>query len=445
MTFVNQCLEKATSLNSKTNSYISITNALATTQAKESEERWKSGKPLSLLDGIPFSLKDAYTTIGVKTTMASKVLKNFVPQYNSTVYQKLRDAGAILIGKANMDEFAMGSGSVNGYFGPVAQENGLIAGGSSGGSAVSLQSKTCVFSIGSDTGGSVRQPASYCGLVGFKPPYGIVSRHGLIPYVSSMDTVGWFTNNVTDSSILTNILKGSDAKDFSMQRTEIPDVSLEQESLQGVVVGVPIEFYIKELPEDIVKKWKNCITYVKDKGATIRYVSLPHSKYSLIAYYIIASAEASSNLAKYDGIRYGNEIKGEIKTINDVYMKAKEDFGEEVKRRILSGTFSLSIDEYDGMFRKAQQLRASISQDFDDLFDNGIDVILSPTTPYSPVTLQEFIKKSALEKYVEDIFTIHANLSGHAAISVPFEDSFGIQVMSNKVDKIFKVAKNIEK
>lgn len=343
----------------------------------------------------------------------------------------------------------MGSGTTFGAYGATQQENGKISGGSSGGAAVSLQSGSCFLAIGSDTGGSVRQPASYCGLVGFKPHYGEVSRYGLIPYVSSMDTVGWFTNNVTDSIIVYDILRGGDERDSSCipnQSTENYQNLVEKEKkISDFVVGIPLEFYTNELDEKIVLKWKEWIKNLQDLGAKIKYISLPNTKNSLLAYYIIASAEASSNLSKYDGIRYGNSV-GTVESLQEIYSKSRADFGEEVKRRILSGTFSLSIDEYDVLFKKAQQLRHLIYQDFQDAFSSGIDVIFSPTTPDTACSLKDFQNRTPVEKYLGDIFTIHANLTGIPALSVPIPNAdFGMQIMSNHSEKIFKVALEMEK
>lgn len=342
----------------------------------------------------------------------------------------------------------MGSGTTFSAFGVTQQENGKISGGSSGGAAVSLQSESCFLAIGSDTGGSVRQPASYCGLVGFKPAYGICSRYGLIPYVSSMDTVGWFTNNVTDSILVYDILKGSDERDSTCIPNQSTKKSMDlvknEKKISDFVIGIPLEFYTNELDQKIVLKWKEWIENLKSLGAKIKYVSLPNTKNSLLAYYIIASAEASSNLSKYDGIRYGNSI-GTVESLQEIYSKSRADFGDEVKRRILSGTFSLSIDEYDVLFKKAQQLRHLIYKDFQDAFESGIDVIFSPTTSDSAVSLKEFQNRSPVEKYLGDIFTVHANLSGIPAISVPIPNAdFGMQIMGKESEKIFKLALNIE-
>eukprot|EP01080_Neovahlkampfia_damariscottae_P001045 gene1045-10564_t len=456
-----QFLKTAKEINEKQNCYIQIFDDFALEQARKSDERRTKNESFGPLDGIPISIKDSYCVKGTKCTMGSKMLSNFVSPYNSQVFEQLCEkSGSILIGKTNLDEFAMGSSTTSSYFGKtkyIYNNQEYLSGGSSGGSAVSVQTNTSLASIGTDTGGSVRQPASYTGLVGFKPSYGHCSRYGMISYVSSMDTVGWLTNNIDDSALMTNILERTDSRDSSSHFDENNRINLEdlkkKIDLKDFTIGIPIEFFIEELDEKIINYWNESINLLKSEGAKIKYISLPNTKYALMTYYIIASAEAASNLSRYDGIRYGGDfdnLDSSNFNVKDLYTESRKLFGNEVKRRLILGNKALSIDEYDIFFKKSQQIRKMIANDFQNIFNHeGISAILSPTTPSTTMSFEKFEKLSPLEIYKSDIFTVHSNLAGIPAISIPIkvtknELPFGMQFMSNNSMNIFKIGKIFE-
>jgi len=409
------------------------------------------------LGGIPLAIKDLFCTKNMPTTAGSKILHNFQPSYESQVTQKLLDQGCIFLGKANCDEFAMGSATNTSYYGntinPISPKGmQLVPGGSSGGSAAAVAANLCLGATGTDTGGSIRQPASFCGVVGIKPTYGLCSRWGIIAFASSLDQAGIFANNVADTAILLREIAGYDNKDSTSANVEIPNYfkNLNQDMF-GKVVGVPKEYTLPNIPEDINKVWEKAIKSFERGGAKIRKISLPHTKYALPAYYIIAPAEASSNLSRYDGVRYGYRSE-EGTSLDEMYeLTRSEGFGQEVKRRVLIGTYVLSAGYYDAYYIKAQKIRKLISNDFTEAFKE-CDFILTPTTP-SPAFPIGDKEDDPIKMYLNDIFTVPASLAGIPGISVPFGVSqqnslpLGIQLLSKHFDEqlVFNAGLYLEK
>ena len=372
-----------------------------------------------LLSGIPLAVKDLFCTKNVKTTAGSKILHNFVPTYESTVTKNLWSQGAFLLGKLNCDEFAMGSSNETSFFGNVSNPFGkeLVPGGSSGGSAAALAAELTPATIGTDTGGSIRQPASFTGTVGLKPTYGRCSRWGIVAFASSLDQAGPMTKNVEDCALLLQAMSGYDSKDSTSINTKVEDYSSKlTEKVKGLKIGIPKEYRVENMPKEINDLWKKGTDYLKDAGAIIKNISLPHTMYALPAYYIVAPAEASSNLARYDGVKYGHRAKG--KNLIEMYENTRsEGFGDEVKRRILIGTYVLSSGYYDAYYLKAQKVRQLIKNDFDKSF-NDVDAILTPSTPSSAFKIGDK-SDDPVSMYLNDIFTVPINLSGLPAISVP--------------------------
>lgn len=400
-------------------SYIRLMKNEALAAAAKADADIKKGaiKPLT---GIPIALKDIVCTKGITTTCGSHILHNFVPPYNATVVEKLRDAGAIFVGKANMDEFAMGSSTETSCFGPTHNPWDLerVPGGSSGGSAAAVAADECIASIGSDTGGSIRQPAALCGIVGMKPTYGRVSRFGLVAFASSLDQIGPFTKDVEDCAIMMNVLAGYDPRESTSVNTEVPDYrQFIGRDVKGRKIGIPKEYFIEGIDPEIRNSLKNTMTVMEQAGAQCVDISLPHTQYCVATYYIIAPAEASSNLARYDGVRYGLRA-ADVRDLLDMYKKTRmQGFGAEVKRRIMIGTYALSAGYYDAYYKKALQVRALIKRDFDEAFKT-CDVILTPTTPTPAFKIGEKTD-DPLQMYLSDIFTISTNLAGIPGISVP--------------------------
>jgi len=372
-----------------------------------------------LLPGVPIAVKDLFCTKNVKTTAGSKILHNFVPTYESTVTNNLWSQGAFLLGKLNCDEFAMGSSNETSFFGNVKNPFGekLVPGGSSGGSASALAAGLTPATIGTDTGGSIRQPASFTGTVGLKPTYGRCSRWGIVAFASSLDQAGPMTNNVQDSALLLQSMSGYDPKDSTSINIKVDDYTSKlTEKVKGLKIGIPKEYRVENMPKEIDEIWKKGIDYLKDAGAIIKNISLPHTMYALPAYYIVAPAEASSNLARYDGVKYGHRAKG--KNLIEMYENTRsEGFGDEVKRRILIGTYVLSSGYYDAYYLKAQKVRQLIKNDFDKSFAE-VDAILTPSTP-SAAFKAGTKTDDPVSMYLNDIFTVPVNLSGLPAISVP--------------------------
>jgi len=440
------------------NCFITETFDVALNQAKVADENISKGN-MRELEGIPLGIKDLFCTKNIRTTCASKMLENFVPTYESTVTQKLFDEGAICLGKLNMDEFAMGSATANSYFGkvinPFKKNNSnqdLVAGGSSGGSASAVASNLCLGATGSDTGGSIRQPASFTNTVGVKPTYGRSSRYGMIAFASSLDQAGVFARNVEDCALLQKVISGYDNKDATSVKIAVPDFDkLLNSNIKGLKIGIPNEYRVDNMPIEIENLWKSGIEILKKKGAEIIDISLPHTKYAAAVYYVIAPAECSSNLARFDGVRYGYRCKDENLSLQDLYKKTRaEGFGFEVKKRIMIGTYVLSAGYYDAYYKKAQRVRRLIYNDFVEAFKN-VDAILTPSTPNSAFAFEEMKNFDAVQIYLNDVFTVPSNLAGLPAISVPagFDNNglpLGLQIISKHFDEqtMFNIAKAIE-
>jgi aspartyl-tRNA(Asn)/glutamyl-tRNA(Gln) amidotransferase subunit A len=424
------------------NAFITETPEIALKSADSSDEKI-SKNTNGPLEGLPIGVKDMFCTKGVLTTASSKMLSNFIPPYESTVTNNLWDNGAILLGKLNNDEFAMGSSNETSFYGPVINpwiknndKSPLVPGGSSGGSAASVAAHIGVGSLGTDTGGSIRQPAAFTGSVGLKPTYGRCSRWGIIAFASSLDQAGPITRNVKDNSILLESMCSHDLKDTTSSSKEIPNFEKAVgKSIKGLKVGIPLEFIQDGMSDEILKMWENGKEWLKKSGAEIVDVSLPHTKYALPCYYIIAPAEASSNLARYDGVRFGHSVSSD--DINNMYELTRSDgFGEEVKRRIMMGTYVLSSGYYDAYYLKAQKVRSLISNDYNEVF-NKVDVLLTPSTPNSAFAINEKYD-DPLSMYLNDVFTVPANLAGLPAISVPSsKDKNGLPLGLQLIGKPF--------
>ena len=404
----------------KVGAYITLTKKEAYKRAEKLQEKLDNGEDIGLLGGVPIAIKDNICTKNVKTTCASKMLENFEPIYNATVIEKLEDAGAIMIGKTNMDEFAMGSSTETSYFKKTANPWDVerVPGGSSGGSAACVSADMAYAALGSDTGGSIRQPASYCSVVGLKPTYGLISRYGLIAFASSLDQIGPFGKTVEDAAIMLNVIAGHDKKDTTSADLEKKDYTKSLvNDVKGMKIGVPSSFVNDGINKDVKEAYDNSVNTLKELGAEIVDVKLEYAKYSLATYYIIATAEASSNLGRYDGIRYGHRAK-EFSDLIDLYTKSRtEGFGDEVKRRIMLGTYVLSSGYYDAYYKRAQQVRTLIVEDFKKTFES-CDAIMIPTAPNTSFKMGEH-STNPLEMYLEDIFTVPVNIAGLPAISIP--------------------------
>ncbi len=441
--------------NKDLNAYITETPDQALEQAKASDERRAEGTA-GALDGIPLGIKDLFCTNGVKTTAASKILEGFIPQYESAVTQNLLDDGAVFLGKTNLDEFAMGSSNTTSYFGNVINpwkrdndESDLVPGGSSGGSAAAVAARICMGATGTDTGGSIRQPASFCGISGIKPTYGRCSRWGTVAFASSLDQAGTFARTVEDNALLLQSMAGYDAKDSTSANKEVPDfLAALGGDLKGKTIGIPKEYQVDGMPEEIAKLWQQGIEWVKSAGAETIEVSLPHTHHALATYYIIAPAEASSNLARYDGVRYGHRANEDA--LIDMYEKTRaEGFGDEVKRRIMIGTYALSSGYYDAYYIKAQKVRRLIANDFIEAFKQ-CDALLTPTAPSAAFAVGEN-EDDPIKMYLNDVFTVPASLAGLPGMSIPAgKDTnglpLGLQVIGKAWDEemVFKVAQTIE-
>jgi len=433
------------------NAYITTSYDLALKQAASSDARYAAGdnKPL---DGIPLAIKDLFCTKDVQTTAASHILEGFIPPYESTVSQNLLDNGTIMLGKANLDEFAMGSANTTSHFGNVLNpwDNTCVPGGSSGGSAAAVAGHMAMGATGTDTGGSIRQPASFCGIVGIKPTYGRCSRWGTIAFASSLDQAGPMTRTVEDSALMLNAMAGYDPKDSTSANREVPDFTATlQNGVKGLKIGIPKEYRMDGMSEEIEKLWQDGIAMMKDAGAEIIDISLPHTKYALPTYYIIAPAEASSNLARYDGVRYGLRVEDE-NLINQYELTRAAGFGDEVKRRIMIGTYALSAGYYDAYYIKAQKVRRLIAEDFDKAFET-VDTILTPTAPSSAFKIGEN-EADPVTMYLNDVFTIPASLAGLPGISVPTGLDknglpLGLQILGRKWDEetVLRTAYTLEK
>ena len=437
------------------NAYITETPELALKQAAESDKRRASGTA-GLLEGIPLGIKDLFCTDGVQTTAASRILKGFVPQYESTVSSKLFADGGVMLGKMNLDEFAMGSSNTTSHYGNVispwkrkGDKTDLTPGGSSGGSAAAVSARLCMGATGTDTGGSIRQPAAFCGISGIKPTYGRCSRWGIVAFASSLDQAGTFARTVEDNAIMLRSMAGYDPKDSTSANRPVPDYAKALDGkIKGKTVGIPKEYRVDGMPEEILKVWDQGIAWLKSEGANIVEVSLPHTHYALATYYIIAPAEASSNLARYDGVKYGHRANEDV--LRDMYEKTRaEGFGAEVKRRIMIGTYVLSAGYYDAYYIKAQKVRRLISEDFMKAFEK-CDVLLTPTAPSAAFAIGEN-EDDPIKMYLNDVFTVPASLAGLPGMSVPAGLNaqglpLGLQILGRPWDEetVLKVAGEIE-
>ena len=446
-------LSRIEEVEDKIKAFITISKDEALKQAKEADDRLASGENVTPLTGVPIAVKDIFCTEKIKTTCASSILKNFIPPYDATVVKKLKGAGAVIVGKNNLDEFAMGSSTENSAFQATRNPWDLerIPGGSSGGSAASVSASECMASVGTDTGGSIRQPASFCGVVGLKPTYGRVSRYGMIAFASSLDQGGPITKDVIDAASLLNVMAGHDPLDSTSINAPVPDYSQSlNERIKGLRVGLPKEYFIKGLHPEVKDAVKAAAKVLENEGAHIVDVTLPHTEYAIAAYYLVATAEASSNLARYDGVRFGHRVE-DSKGLMEMYLKTRsEGFGQEVKRRIMLGTYALSAGYYDAYYGKACQVRTLIKNDFDKALE-ACDVILTPTTPTPSFKAGEKTE-DPLQMYLTDIFTISCNLAGIPGISLPCGFSkeglpIGMQFMGRSLgeETILRVASSYQK
>ena len=443
---IESVYSRAQSVDKKIKGYINLDKEKAISQAK--------GLPASgKLKGIPVAVKDNICVEGELTTCASKILRGFKSPYNATVIEKLRSAGAIIFGKTNMDEFAFGSSCENSSYFPTLNpwDNARIPGGSSGGSAAVVSADEAIMAIGSDTGGSIRQPASLCGVVGMKPTYGRVSRYGLIAFASSLDQIGPFTKNIHDAALLLGVIAGFDKKDSTSVNVPVPDyLSYLKNDVKGMKIGIPKEYFVAGMDKEVEAAVREAIALLKGKGAQIIEVSLPHTEYAVAVYYILATAEASSNLARFDGVQYGYRCEDPANLL-DMYERTRgEGFGAEAKRRIILGTYVLSSGYYDAYYLKAQKVRRLIKSDFEQVFESGCDCILTPTSPTPAFRVGEK-SSDPLSMYLSDIFTISVNLAGVPALSMPCGFTkgglpIGMQLIGNffKEEDLFRIAYTYE-
>ncbi len=433
--------QRIKSVESKVQAYVHLTKDIALSQALEADKKIAAGHDAPLL-GIPIALKDLICMQGARTTCSSKMLDNFIAPYDATVVDRLKKAGAVIVGKTNMDEFAMGSSTENSWHHPTMNPWDLsrVPGGSSGGSAAAVAAHECLAALGSDTGGSIRQPANFCGVTGLKPTYGRVSRFGLVAFASSLDQIGPITKTVTDSALIMNVIAGKDPKDSTSASIEIPDFmnGLER-NLSGLKIGIPREYFTSGIDPEVEVSIQEAIKTLESLGMEKVEISLPHLQYSVATYYIIACAEASANLSRYDGVRYGYRSKNSDNLL-EMYMNSRQEgFGEEVKRRIMLGTFVLSAGYYDAYYLKGQKVRTLIKQDFENAF-NQCDVIIAPNSPITAFKLKERLN-DPIKMYLSDIYTLSANLAGVPGISIPCGISkkngmpIGIQLMSKHFDE----------
>ncbi|HYK86899.1 MAG TPA: Asp-tRNA(Asn)/Glu-tRNA(Gln) amidotransferase subunit GatA [Ktedonobacteraceae bacterium] len=443
-------LDRIRAVEDKVKAFTLVTDDLAMQQAEEADRRFSRGDTVSPLTGIPLAIKDVICTKGINTTCGSYMLKDFKPPFNATVMERLNAAGAVMLGKTNMDEFAMGSSTEHSAFFPTHNPWDLdrTPGGSSGGSAAAVAAGMAMGSYGSDTGGSIRQPGSLCNVVGLKPTYGRVSRFGLVAFASSLDQIGPFARSAQDAALLLQAIAGPDAYDSTCSPKTVPDYSNALNgSIKGLRIGVPEEYWVEGMQQGVVKAVRDDIERLRELGASVSEVSLPHTKYGVAAYYIIAPAEASANLARYDGVKYGYSYRDTDDMWEALEKTRQHGFGQEVKRRIMLGTYALSSGYYDAYYKQAEKVRALITQDFDRAFER-FDVLVSPTTPTVAFKLGEI--SDPYQMYLQDVFTLPANLAGICGVSIPggFSDGLpvGLQLLGNAFaeDAILRVADAFE-
>lgn len=421
------------------NAFITISPDSALKQAEIADQKIQKNEAISSLTGIPISIKDNICTESIETTCASTILKNYIPPYNATAVQNLINHGAVIIGKTNLDEFGMGSSTEKSVFGVTKNPNNpeYVTGGSSGGSAAAVAAGETILALGTDTGGSIRQPAAFCGVVGIKPTYGRVSRYGVIAYASSLDQIGGFGKNVTDCAFLLNSICGYDSLDSTSAKIKTPDfLKALDNNISGLKIGLPKEYYTEGLDPEVKEKILKAVHLLEKNGAEVMEISLAHTKYAISTYYLIATAEASSNLARYDGVRYGYRVAEKDLDLNSMYeVSRSEGFGKEVKRRIMLGSYVLSAGYYDAYYLKAQKVRTLIKSDFDKAFEQ-VDCIISPVTPSTPFKIGEKTT-DPLQMYLEDIYTVSLNLAGLPGMSVNCGIVNGLPVAFQVIGKPF--------
>ncbi len=457
------CFDEIKKHDGDIHAFLSLTEEEALATAEKVDEKIAKGEPIEMLAGIPAAIKDNILIRGGKTTAASKILENYIAPYDATVIKKLKEEEAVFIGKTNMDEFAMGGSTENSAFGPTKNPVDLerVPGGSSGGSAAAVKAGFSVYALGSDTGGSIRQPAGFCGVVGFKPTYGAVSRHGLMAMASSLDQIGPITKSVDDAAAVFEAIRGGDALDSTSVNIDWQNYSDKPIDIEEIEIGIPREYFTHGLDPEIEKNIKAVISKLEKEGAEIKEISLPYSEWALAAYYIIMPAEASANLARFDGIKYGfSKINKEEKLQNlfSVYLESRgEGFGTEVRKRVMLGAYALSAGYYDAYYTRAQKVRRLIKQDFDRAFSakgrsasgGEVDAILTPTSPTTAFKLGEKMR-DPLSMYLADIYTVSVNLAGVPGISLPIKEvrglPAGLQLIGNNFEdiKLLKIAKFIE-
>ena len=430
-------LERSAQVEKKVRALVTITEELALSQAEKADKRISNGD-FTPLTGIPALVKDNMCTKGIRTTCSSKMLENFIPPYDATVVEKLREAGMVLMGKTNMDEFAMGSSTENSALFITHNPWGLdrVPGGSSGGSAVAVATGEALYALGSDTGGSIRQPAGFCSVVGFKPTYGRVSRYGLVAFASSLDQIGPLTKDVTDSALVMNVIASYDARDSTSVNYPVPDYTKSLvPDLHGLRLGIPREYFVEGMEKGVEEVMRTAIAKLEELGATVEEVSLPHTKYALAAYYIIAPSEAMANLARYDGVKYGFSFQ-ETESMWDALEKTRQfGFGPEVKRRIILGTYALSAGYYDAYYLKAQKVRTLIRREFEDAFER-FDALVTPTSPTVPFKIGEKVD-DPLQMYLSDVCTLPINIAGVPGLSLPAGFADGLPVGMQVIGKPF--------
>ena len=421
--------------------YLTLTREAALQQAALADEKIARGEKISFLEGIPGAIKDNICTKGVKTTCASKILEHFVPPYDATVMQKVNAENPVVLGKVNMDEFAMGGSTENSAYYPTHNpwNTDCVPGGSSGGSAAAVAAGTAIWALGSDTGGSIRQPASFCGVVGMKPTYGRVSRFGLVAYASSLDQIGPIARDVTDCANLLNIIAGHDEMDSTSSKAEVPDFTKALvQDVKGLRIGLPKEYFVKGMDADVEKAIRAAIEQFRAMGAEIVDISLPNTEYAISTYYLIAPAEAATNLERYDGVSYGERVEGAADIVEMMTKTRSEKFGEEVKRRIMIGNYALSAGYYDAYYLKALKVRTLIQQDYARAFEK-VDVIVAPTAPTPAFKIGEMIS-DPLKMYLQNVCTVPLNLAGLPGISIPCGYSnhhmpIGLQIIGKALDE----------
>ena len=424
----------------KIKAYIDVTRETALQEAEKADKKIVAGEAIPYFEGIPGAIKDNICTKGVKTTCASRMLENFVPPYNATVMEKLQAERPVILGKANMDEFAMGGSTENSAFHPTHNpwNADCVPGGSSGGSAAAVAAGSAIWALGSDTGGSIRQPASFCGVVGMKPTYGRVSRYGLVAFASSLDQIGPLTRDVTDCAHLLQTIAGNDKYDSTSSASEVPDYTKSLvEDVKGLKIGIPKEFFVKGMDAEVETAVRGAIQKLEALGANVQEISLPHTEYAISVYYLIAPAEAATNLERYDGVSYGARVDG-VDVVDMMTKTRSEKFGEEVKRRILIGNYALSAGYYDAYYLKALKVRRLIKEDYDKAFGQ-VDVIVTPTAPTPAYKIGE-MSNDPLKMYLQDIYTVPLNLAGLPGISLPCGYSsqklpIGLQIIGKPLDE----------